>query len=198
VRVFPYRPFFNVRRVSWAYREWEGTYRVGRISRDDGAKFSSDTWRIFDRVSVPAHLRKKVYILGLGGNGAAKIGPAPASLDWQTWDAGGIPTEDFYRTIDTMIHKTGGSRENYPRVLLEAYAYGVVPIVEKDFGFPELVIHGETGFMTSNSDEMSSYASMLANNPREHRRIAENGRRHLEETLAEPEACWKPWEELLS
>ena len=41
------------------------------------------------------------------------------------------------------------------------------------------------------------FASMLANNPREHRRIAENGRRHLEESLAEAETCWKGWKELL-
>lgn len=194
----PYRPFFNVSRIAWRYRAWDGCYSVGRISRDDGSKFADDTWRIFDRVLVPGSLKKKVYILGYGPNAAARIGPAPRGLDWRTWGGNEIPATDFYRTIDTMIHKTGGSRESYCRVLIEAYAHGVVPIVEADYAFPELVIHGETGFMASDSDEMSYLASMLAMRPEEHRRVAENGRRHLEESLVDPEACWRGWEEVLA
>jgi len=196
-RSFPYRPYFNARRVEWRYRGWDGCYKVGRISRDDGDKFAADTWRIFDRVLVPSALQKKVYILGYGPSAARKIGPAPPGLDWQTWGGNGIPATDFYRTIDTMIHKTGGSRESYCRVLIEAYAHGVVPIVEDDYAFPELVVHGETGFAARSSDEMSYYASMLAHDPTKHRRIAENGRRFLEEQLVNREACWRGWEEIL-
>ena len=196
-RTFSYRPYFNARRIQWQYREWEGCYRIGRISRDDEAKFAADTWRIFDRVLVPPHLQKKVYILGYGPNAAQKTGPPPPTLDWLTWEGNAIPASEFYRTINTMVHKTGGSRESYCRVVVEAYAHGVVPIVEADYALPELVIHGETGFLTSDSDEMSYYASMLAMNPKEHRRLAENGRRHLEENLVSSDACWQGWEELL-
>ncbi len=197
MQTFDYRPFFNVDRIEWRYREWAGTYRLGRISRDDQAKFAPDTWRIFDRVLVPSCLQKKVYILGYGPNAACRIGPAPLGLDWRTWSGNEILACEFYRTIDTMIHKTGGSRESYCRVLVEAYAHGVVPIVEHDFAFPELLLHGETGFMTSDSEEMSYYASVLAMNPAQHRRIAENGRAYLEENLANPEACWRGWQEVL-
>ncbi len=198
IRSFGYRPYFNPRRVQWRYREWEGTYRVGRISRDDGDKFSSDCWRIFDRVLVPRSLAKKVYVLGYGPNAARKIGPAPPGLDWRTWSPNEIDATQFFRTVDTMIHKTGGSRESYCRVLIEAYAHGVVPIVEEDFAFPELVVHGETGYMTSDSDEMSYWASRLAHTPSEHRRLAENGRLHLVENLVPAELCWRPWRDLLA
>lgn len=197
VRSFSYRPYFNAARVEWRYREWDGCYKLGRISRDDQAKFALDTWRIFERVLVPPHLKKKVYILGHGPNAAKKIGPPPPTLDWLTWTGNAIPATEFYRTIDTMVHKTGGSRENYPRVLLEAYAHGVVPIVERAYSFPELVGHGETGFMASSSDEMSYYASFLAMNPDVHRRLAENGRRHLEENLTDAEASWRAWQQVL-
>lgn len=196
VLTFPYRPYFNSERVSWRYREWNGEYRLGRISRDDADKFAADTWQIFDRVLVPHDVAKKVYILGFGENAKGRIGEPPGSLDFLTWAPGVISAEEFYRTIDTMIHKTGGSRESYSRVLVEAYAHGVVPIVERDYAFPELVIHGETGFMAQSSDEMSWYASMLAHNPLEHRRLAENGRLHLQE-LTRPEVCILGWKKVL-
>jgi hypothetical protein len=196
-RSFLCHPFFNAARIEWRYRAWEGCYKIGRISRDDANKFATDTWRIFDRVLVPPNLNKKVYILGYGPRAKDRTGPPPPSLDWQTWSPNAIPAAQFYNTIDTMIHKTGGSRENCPRVLFEAYAHGVVPVLERDFAFPELVIHGETGFLGRSSDEMSYYASMLAMNPREHRRVAENGRSYVEEKFFSPEACWSGWQQVL-
>jgi glycosyltransferase involved in cell wall biosynthesis len=196
VKTFEYRPYLNLSRAEWRYRSPDGTYRMGRISRDDHTKFAPDTWRIFDRVIVPPALRKKVYILGYGARAATRIGRPPPGLDATTWRPGEIPAADFYRSIDTMVHKTGGSRESYCRVLVEAYAHGVVPVVENDYAFPELVVHGETGFLASSSDEMSYWASYLAMNPAEHRRIAENGRDHVAK-LVDPEACWKCWEAIL-
>jgi hypothetical protein len=197
VHTFDYRPYFNVDRVQAGYQEWGDSYRVGRISRDDEAKFAPDMWRIFDRVLVPPHLNKKVYILGYGENAAERCGPPPPGLDWLTWSPNAIQAEEFFRTISTVIHKTGGSRESYCRVVIEAYAHHVVPIVELDYAFPEIVVHGETGFMTSDSDEMSYYASLLAHDPVRHRRMAEAGRRYLEEELMSGDACWQPWAELL-
>ena len=146
---------------------------------------------------MPAHLRKAVHILGYGPQAAMKTGPPPDGLDVKLWVPGEISATEFFRSIDTMIHKTGGSRESSSRVLFEAYAHGVVPIVERDFAFPELIVHGETGFMATSGEEMSEIASALAADPGEHRRIAENGRRHLEDCLARPETCFAPWEGLL-
>lgn len=193
---FPYKPFFSIDRFEWRYRPWNGSYNIGRISRDNWSKFAPDTWRIFDRVLVPSTLEKKVFILGYGPNAVRAIGLPPAELNSQTWECNTISTTEFFRTVDTMIHKTGTSRESYCRVLVEAYAHGTVPIVESDYAFPELVIDGETGFMTSDSDEMSYLASMLSRNPAEHRRIAENGRHHLEEMISQEE-CWQGWREIL-
>jgi hypothetical protein len=196
-RKLPYRPYFNSSRVRWIYRDWHGTYRVGRISRDDQAKYAADTWQIFDRVLVPSSLKKKVYVLGYGPNAAKKIGPAPKTLDWRTWRGAEIDATEFFKTVDTMIHKTGGSRESYCRVVIEALAHGVVPIVEHDYAFPELIVHEETGYLGTSSDEMSYFASMLAHNPKEHRRVAEQGRRQLEEMLVERDACLEGWLEVL-
>ncbi len=173
VRSFAYRPYFNPRRVEWRYRDWDGAYRVGRISRDDQDKFAADTWEMFERVRRAVESSQ--------GDLHPRLRPERGAQDWSAacqawparlWPPNGVPATTFYRTIDTMIHKTGGSRESSSRVLLEAYAHGVVPIVERDFAFPELVVHGETGFMASTSDEMSAYASELARDPDRHRRMA--------------------------
>lgn len=197
VRTFPYVAYFQTSRIEWKYHEWNGCYKLGRISRDDANKYAPDTWSIFQRVLVPKHLKKKVYILGYGPKAKARCGPPPPGLDWLTWSPRAIPSEQFYGTIHTMLHKTGGSRENAPRILFEAYAHGVVAVVEHDFAFPELMVHGETGFMGHTSDEMSYYASLLAMNPREHRRIASNARAYLEEQLGNAEKCWQGWKPLL-
>jgi hypothetical protein len=191
-RTFDYKPFFNLDRATWAHRPFEGTYRVGRISRDDGGKFAEDTWRIFDRMLVPNGLNKKVYILGYGPNAKAKIGAPPAGLDWLTWSPDAIPSADFYRTIDTLVHKTGGSRESYGRFVVEAYAHGVVPIVEDAFAFGELVLHGQTGFRGTTSDELSHYASLLAFDENRHREMAAAGREFVEK-LCDPHGCFVPW-----
>ena len=83
-------------------------------------------------------------------------------------------------------------------MLIEAYAHGVVPIVERDYAFPELVVDGETGFMSGDSDEMSYRASWLAHHPGPHRDMAEAGRRFAETRLCDAEACWRPWKALLT
>jgi hypothetical protein len=196
-KTFEYRPYFNTRRVPWQPREFAGVYGLGRISRDDAAKFAPDTWQIFDRVLVPTSLSKKVFILGYGPNAAARIGPAPAGLDWLTWSPDAIPSAGFYHRINTMIHKTGGSSESYCRVVVEAYAHGVVPIVEDAYALPELVVHGETGFRSSDSDEMSYFASVLAFDEQRHRSMVEAGRRHLEEQLVDEDAALRGWLEVL-
>lgn len=195
-RTFGYRPYFSTGRVAWSHREFAHTYRVGRISRDDPAKYAADTWAIFDRVLVPAELRKKVYLLGHGPRTASKIGPPPAGLDWLTWAPDAIGSTEFFRTIDTLMHRTGGSRESYGRVVVEAYAHGVVPIVEDAFAFPDLVVHGETGFRARSSDEMSHFASLLAFDEKRHERMARAGRDWLEASC-DPWTCFEPWLDLL-
>ena len=62
-----------------------------------------------------------------------------------------------------MIHKTGGPREWYCRILIDAY--GAMPSVERDCAFPELVVQGETAFMPNDSEEMSYHPSWLAFHP---------------------------------
>jgi glycosyltransferase involved in cell wall biosynthesis len=98
--------------------------------------------------------------------------------------------------VHCILHKTGGSRESYCRIVPEAYAYGVPIIVEDDFAFPELVENGVTGYRCSSSDEMSFRASELAFDEPRRKKMIFSAREHLLHEIASPERCWAAWERL--
>lgn len=199
VHELPYRAFYNVQNAQQAVRFNDrpptGYFGIGRISRNDPAKFAPDTWRIYDDVESP--LPKRALILGYDSRIEERIGPPPAGMDCVTYPVGEYPVEALLSEIHVMIHKTGGSRENWPRTLLEAYNAGVVPIFENDYGCREMIIDGVTGFLCDTSDEMSARASQLAHDEPLRKQMAEAGYRHLTETLAAAAECWDGWRPLL-
>lgn len=195
-----YRPFYSLENASqairFAYREPQDWFALGRVSRDDAGKFAQDTWNIFYKVCAP--VPTKVFMLGYGENAHGRCGPAPAGLDWQTWTPNAIPVQEIYGLLHAIIHKTGGSRESYCRVVPEAYAAGVPLVVEDDFAFPELVVNGVTGWLCRSSDEMSFRASQLAFDEPSRKRMIMAGHNHLREEIASPSKCWETWREVLA
>lgn len=161
---FKYAPYLDIAQFD-VLQKTDEYFGVGRVSRADTAKYSSDCWQIFDRVLTPGP--KKVFVLGYSDEVGKKIGQPPPGLDWIWWTPGGISTRELYSKIDVMIHKTGGSRESYCRVLIEAMAHGIVPLVEREYAFPEILSKSEhlaNFVMCNSSDEMSFKASQLAFN----------------------------------
>jgi hypothetical protein len=199
VTELPYVPYYNLEGnsagLSYAYRKPETYFGVGRISRYDASKFAADTWRIFDKVCSP--LPTKTFILGYGDNAHKRCGNAPATLDWQTWNEGGIPSREFYPRVRCLIHKTGGSRENLPRVMLEAWHTGTALVCEDDYGFREHVVDGVTGYRCKSSDEMSYRASELAFDENKRRLMVERGYNYLKATFGDVGRCWQGWKDVL-
>ena len=161
-----YRPFFNLASPSHEIRfDPEGPsdyFGVGRLSRDDGGKYAEDTWMTLAKVCAPQPI--KAFMLGFGDNAKEKCGGrAPCNwLDWMTWTPGTITAAELFSRIHLLIHRTGGSKENWPRVVLEAWSAGVVVIVDNDYGVAEMVTDGVNGFCVDSSDEASFRASQLA------------------------------------
>jgi hypothetical protein len=88
-------------------------------------KYAADTWRIYDKICVP-EIEEGVHAW-LRRESVGKVRHAPCdTLDWMTYDPCVIPVADFYKKIHVLIHKTGGSRENLPRAMMEAWNAGVV------------------------------------------------------------------------
>jgi glycosyltransferase involved in cell wall biosynthesis len=194
-----YKPYFNPKNISqnlaFNYRIPKDYFCMGRISRDDGSKFSSDMWNIYYKESSP--LPTKTFILGFGENAFRKCGSAPVGLDWQTWSAGAIPVKECYDRLHCLIHKTGGSRESYCRIVPECYATGIPIITENHYALPELIINGETGFLCDSSDEMSYRASQLAFDESFRKKIIDNAYNHLVNNISNSIQCIKPWLNIL-
>lgn len=194
-----YKPYFNpnniCQKIKFNYKIPTEYFGVGRVSRDDPAKFSTDMWDIFYKVNSPNN--KKVFILGYNNKIEEKTGAPPSKLDWMYWSPGAISIEEFHKRIHCIIHKTGGSRESYCRIVPESYAFGTPIIVEDDYAFPELIINNETGFLCSSSDEMSFRASELAFDENKRKKIIYQAHDHLITTLANKQKCWEPWRNIL-
>ena len=91
----------------------------------------------------------------------------------------------------------GGAVENWPRVGLEAMAAGVPLVVENRGGWPEMIRHGETGLLCHNDDEMASSVARLAHDPACRQAIIQQARHSVETELADAEAFWRCWKDLL-
>lgn len=196
VRKMPYLPFYdletNPQRITFLEKSCEEYFGLGRISRDDQAKYPVNMWNTFRRVRTPG--QKKIFILGFGQQAYKKCGPPPPDLDWAYWGPGGIPARELYEKIHVMLHATGGSRENLPRVMMEAWHSGTILVCENDYGFREYVQDGVTGFLCNSADEMAMRASQLAFDPDLRKRMAKAAHQELKETFGNSGLCWKGWE----
>jgi glycosyltransferase involved in cell wall biosynthesis len=193
-----YRPFFNPQNISqqieFKYRKPNEFFGMGRISRDDPSKFSADMWKIFGAVKAP--IPTKAFVLGYSPQVEKKTGHPPTSLDAESFLANQIPVKKLYEKLHVMIHKTGGSRESYCRVVPEAYGYGVPVIVEDDYAFPDLVQDGVTGFRCKTSDEMSARATELSFDEDRRKKMIFDAQEFLITEIANRQKCWQAWEKL--
>jgi glycosyltransferase involved in cell wall biosynthesis len=194
-----YRPFFDLDRWSKGVPalatppEECGYYGLGRVSRDDRGKYPADLWSTFRRVTAPRPV--KCFVLGWGDNARQKCGPPQAhrGLDWMVWGPGAVPAHELYRRVHTLMHQTGGSRENWPRVAFEAWASGVALLAERDYAWPELVADGETGILCASSDEFAQRASELAFDEPKRRGIVEAARGRLVSEHCNPGRSLAVW-----
>jgi hypothetical protein len=194
-----YIAYFNPRRygVDQTFRPATSYFGVGRVSRCDPAKYRSELWSTFGKVTSPVPV--KAFVLGFNEQVAKKTGKPEErcpGLDFLTWDAGGTPIEDFYPRIHCLIHMVGGSRENWPRTVIESWTYGIVPIVDDDFGVAEMVTNGVDGFRVKTPDEASFRASQLAFDADLRRRMVEAGFDTLNRVHANADAAGNAWRRL--
>jgi len=166
-------------------------FTIGRISRPAADKFSPRTWEIYARVPHPVRVR----VLGWAAEVRARLGPPPRWAD--CLPAGKQTPRQFLATLSAMVHAGGQAVENWPRVGLEAMSAGVPVVAENRGGWPEMIRHGQTGYLCNSDDQFAYYTARLAYDEQHRLQIAREARRNLLEELADPELIWSGWRKLL-
>lgn len=164
---------------------------VGRMARPDLDKWSSNTWPIYAAIQ---YANKRAIMLGINERVQEKLGASPIFADCLKPAA--IPVQQFLANLHCLLPVNGGARENWPRAGLEAMATGVPVVAQNDWGWKEMIDHGETGFLANNDCELAHYTAMLAYDESLRQRIIESAYLRLIEELASPRVIWSQWEEL--
>lgn len=166
---------------------------VGRAARSDCDKWSSNTWRIYDRIQ---YANKRALMLGMDERTHEKLGPPPPWADCLKPMA--IAPQQFFASLHCTLPVNGGARENWPRAGLEAFAAGVPVVAQDDWGWREMIDHGRTGFRGKDDCELAHYAAMLAHDEDLRLRVVRAARERLLEELADPDSIWAGWKTLFA
>lgn len=83
-----------------------------------------------------------------------------------------------------------------PTVLMEAMACGCAIVSTATCMIPEIIKHGENGFISNNEVELRAYLEMLLNNPALARKLGDNARKTIEEKYG-IDKFLKSWNDLL-
>jgi hypothetical protein len=163
---------------------------IGRLSRPDLDKWSSNHWPILGMVPYSA---KKALAMGWNVELERKLGRPP---EWaEALEPQKIPVAEFLGRCHAMIGLNGGARENWPRVGLEAMSAGVPLVCQNNWGWKEMIRHGETGFLANDDADLCYYLALLAHDDEVRMRICRNARRAVE-ALADPDYLGGQWRQL--
>ena len=114
-------------------------------------------WPIYSAIQ---YANKRAIMLGINERVQEKLGASPIFADCLKPAA--IPVQQFLANLHCLLPINGGARENWPRAGLEAMAAGVPVVAQNDWGWREMIEHGETGFLADNDCELAHYAALLA------------------------------------
>ena len=163
---------------------------VGRISRADPDKFSRTLWKTYGRIPHPIRAR----VLGWRHDVEARLGQPPPWAECFPPAAGAAAP--LLRTLHALVQANAAAVENWPRMGLEAMAAGVPLVVDANGGWPEMIRHGQTGYLCTDDDQFAYYAARLAYDEPHRLRLARQARRSLISELADPRTIWLQWQEV--
>ena len=177
----PFRPRPRMR--------YDQPFVVGRMARASTDKWHRNLWQIYENIP-----NRRAIVMGVNLHIQSYLGQAPT---WATTlEPNAIPPESFYRMLHAYVTMNGTVDENWPAVGREAMAYGVPVVAEDAFGWKEMIVHGETGFLGKTPEKIGDLAAQLAADEPLRLKITRQARDHLEQMLA-PEALWAQWAEIL-
>lgn len=152
-------------------RSEDRTFRLGRWSRGDDAKYPDDFLDLVAAIDVPD---AEVVCMGVPG----KLRGQPLPPHVRLYENGEIPLELLLARLDVLFFNTDARswHEGWCRTVTEAMAAGVVPVVENRGGIPDQVLHGFNGFLCNDNADFVRYCRLLHDDPALRARMAANAR----------------------
>lgn len=188
---FPFEPLPHER---------EHEFVIGRLSRAAEDKYSSNTFPIYQRVmqAVERECPVRARVMAWDGKIERKCGtPDKHGVKADLLKSCAEPAATFLRSLHAMVQVNGGAGENWPRSGLEAMATGVPIVVQNQWGWQEMLVHGVSGFLCDNDAQLAFHAARLAVDEDLRLRVAANARERVEKELAAPEEIWDGWQKML-
>lgn len=166
-------------------------FTVGRIARAAGSKWNEQYWRILERIPNVRGL-----VMGVNDQIARSMRPQP---EWaKALKENELPAGVVMRNLHAYLTINSADVENWPRVGLEAMAHGVPLVVERKYGWAEMLTDDTA--MLSDSDDplvLGDLAAQLAADEGLRLRIAAAARKRLEEDICNPATIWDHWQVVL-
>ncbi|MFO0916595.1 MAG: glycosyltransferase family 4 protein [Pirellulales bacterium] len=179
---FPYRPRTHMP---------GDPFVVGRLARPDPDKWHVDTWATY--AAIP-YRPIQAAMMGWTGAIERKLGVPP---DWaMTLMPCGETTPEFLARLHCLFPINGPFTENWPQVGLEAMATGVPIVAQRAGGWPEMVEHGVTGFLSESLAELADLANVLAEDDSLRGAMARRAHERLLDELANPNQMAEQWQTL--
>jgi glycogen synthase len=164
-------------RARSAPREIDGPYALylGKLAPNKGTNYLVE-------VAEAANLDWPLVIAGDGPDRDAIAAAASAS----TRDIRLLGWVDRDRAIGLMAHASmlvfpSRGPESLSRVLLEACALGIPVAAMNTGGTPDIIVHGESGLLSSNAAELARDVHALRADEALRQRLSSGARRHIEQ-----------------
>lgn len=178
------RLYLNYIPMSMLKEERESTYKVdsktiiyvGRLSKEKGVEYLIKAFpHVLDEVED-----SELHVIG-GGPEKEKLESLVDSLGIgeRVEFTGEVPYEDLGRYYKkAAVLALPSLRENFGRVIIEAFMYGVPVVATKTEGPSELIKEGETGFLVprKDTDMMARFLIKLLKQPNLREELGTNGK----------------------
>lgn len=187
VSEFPFRP------LEHKFRE---TFTLGRLARGAKDKWSTNWWPICNRIPHPLLVRCMAWHPDV----EKATGKPPECLTTNLLPSCAETSQAFLGSLHAMLQLNGSVDENWPRTGLEAMAAGVPVIAQRQWGWKEMIRHGETGLLADprwEYDELPYHVARLAYDEDYRMEIVHAARKSVVEELANPEVIWPQWKAML-
>ena len=188
------RGAFDFQSVPFAPREHAAgkDFVVGRLSRPDLDKWSSNHWPILWKVP---YAQRRAICMGWTPETQRKVGQPPPWAECLKPQQ--IPVTEFLGRCHVMLGLNGGARENWPRIGLEAMAAGVPVVAQNLWGWKDMIRHRETGLLFDTDEECEYYLGKLAMEEDFRQSLIKRAYKHVQ-TIADPDVIGKQWKELFA